>query len=274
MKNKSLYLGIALAVAMSLVLSACKDDEDPATVTYTVTFNTGSDGPKVDSATVNAGAKVSKPTDPAKTDYTFGGWFKEAGGTNAWNFDTDTVTADTTLYAKWTATFDDVKSTYSLSTSTNSTVINPAGLSIESARKDKTTGVTTIVLSGTIAHGIPTGLEGDFIDENNGTLLSGIKYSAFTIKGLVLGAGVTIKQTNNSLILYKNFKDKGQAVETNGTYVKEKTYTTDPNVNDFGEGFDMIFADGVTPETAMLEITPAGGTKYTVIIDWSNVTFR
>ncbi|MHB9294472.1 hypothetical protein PilKf_00186 [Pillotina sp. SPG140] len=52
-------------------------------------------------------------------------------------------------------TYTDVKSVYSLSTATDNSVINPAGLSIESARKDKKTGVTTIMLSGTIDSGIP-----------------------------------------------------------------------------------------------------------------------
>ena len=34
--------------------------------------------------------------------YAFGGWFKEAGCTNAWDFAKDTVTGNMTLYAKWT----------------------------------------------------------------------------------------------------------------------------------------------------------------------------
>ncbi|MHB9294473.1 hypothetical protein PilKf_00187 [Pillotina sp. SPG140] len=83
-----------------------------------------------------------------------------------------------------------------------------------------------------------------------------------------------IKQTNNSLILYKDFPDQGQAVETNGTYVKDKTHEKDPSKTTLYEGAGILFADGVDPETATLEITPASGTKYTVIIDWSKVIFR
>jgi len=45
---------------------------------------------------------VTEPTAPTKTGYTFGGWYKESGCTNAWDFGSDTVTADVTLYAKWT----------------------------------------------------------------------------------------------------------------------------------------------------------------------------
>jgi len=69
---------------------------------YTVTFNSQG-GSAVNTQTVEHGGKVTEPTDPTKTGHTFGGWYKESGCTNAWDFDSDTVTADVTLYAKWTA---------------------------------------------------------------------------------------------------------------------------------------------------------------------------
>ena len=70
---------------------------------HTVTFNANGHGSAPAAATVEDGAKVSKPSDLSATGYTFGGWYKEAACTNAWNFNSDTVTADVTLYAKWTA---------------------------------------------------------------------------------------------------------------------------------------------------------------------------
>ena len=73
-----------------------------APVTHTVTFD-ALGGTAVTAATVTEGNKVTEPTPPTKTGYTFGGWYKEEDCNNAWNFDTDTVTANTTLYAKWTA---------------------------------------------------------------------------------------------------------------------------------------------------------------------------
>ncbi|MDE7179328.1 MAG: InlB B-repeat-containing protein [Lachnospiraceae bacterium] len=48
------------------------------------------------------GSKVTKPENPRETGYRFDGWYKEAACINAWLFDTDTVQADMTLYAKWT----------------------------------------------------------------------------------------------------------------------------------------------------------------------------
>jgi len=51
------------------------------------------------------GGKVSKPTDPERDNYDFGGWFTDNGTfLNEWNFATYVVTQDTTLYAKWTET--------------------------------------------------------------------------------------------------------------------------------------------------------------------------
>ena len=63
--------------------------------TYTVTFSV--DGAET-KQTVAEGEKVSKPTDPTKTGYTFDGWYKDD---TKFDFET-TVTANLTLTAKWT----------------------------------------------------------------------------------------------------------------------------------------------------------------------------
>ena len=72
------------------------------------------------------GGKATKPADPTKTDYNFVGWYKEAACTNAWDFFTDTVTADTTLYAKWKQSGYTISSsgTYNLSSYGDKTTIN------------------------------------------------------------------------------------------------------------------------------------------------------
>jgi len=72
-----------------------------STTTYTVTFDSQG-GSTVSSQTVEDDGLVTESTAPTKEGYTFGGWYKESGCTNAWDFATDTVTADVTLYAKWT----------------------------------------------------------------------------------------------------------------------------------------------------------------------------
>ena len=87
--------------------------------TYTVTFET-SGGSAVDPVTVDAGSTVTKPADPTKSGYTFGGWYKDSTLQTPWDFANGTVTADTTLYAKWTAnppapSYDDPDPTYAVS---------------------------------------------------------------------------------------------------------------------------------------------------------------
>ena len=67
----------------------------------TVTFNL-QDGSAVSSQTIGQGSKVTKPENPQRPRFIFSGWYRDAAYTNAWDFDTDVVTADITLHAKWT----------------------------------------------------------------------------------------------------------------------------------------------------------------------------
>lgn len=71
---------------------------------YTVSFNLQGHGSDIDNQVILSGSKVTEPSPaPTATGYTFGGWYKEAACTNAWNFASDAVTSDKTLFAKWTA---------------------------------------------------------------------------------------------------------------------------------------------------------------------------
>ena len=77
---------------------------------YKVTFNSQG-GTSVTTQTIEYGSKCT-PKTPTKTGYSFDGWYRNAECTGeAWNFETDVVTDDITLYAKWigdvyTVTFD------------------------------------------------------------------------------------------------------------------------------------------------------------------------
>jgi len=67
-----------------------------------VTFDSQG-GSTISSQSITPNDAAAKPADPTRTNYVFGGWYKEAEcTTNAWNFDTDVVNTNTTLYAKWT----------------------------------------------------------------------------------------------------------------------------------------------------------------------------
>ncbi len=67
----------------------------------TVTFDSDGGDPVSQIDNITSGSTITKPTDPTKTNYTFGGWFKEAACTSPWSFGTDRVYIDITLYAKW-----------------------------------------------------------------------------------------------------------------------------------------------------------------------------
>lgn len=77
---------------------------------YTVTFNSNG-GTAISSIVVEENTKITAPANPTKTNYTFGGWYKDNTYSTPWYFDSDTVTSNMTLYAKWnintfTVTFD------------------------------------------------------------------------------------------------------------------------------------------------------------------------
>ena len=93
----------------------------------TLSFNANGHGTAPASQTVTYNTAGTKPTDPSATGYTFGGWYKEAACTNAWNWSTK-ITSDTTLYAKWTPI------TYTISYNLNSGSVsgNPTSYTIES----------------------------------------------------------------------------------------------------------------------------------------------
>ena len=84
----------------------------PATPTkYTVTFDVNGVGTAPSSQTVEQGGTVTKPTDPSDSNHTFGGWYKDSGYLTEWNFNTNTVTSNTTIYAKWERKMESILNT-------------------------------------------------------------------------------------------------------------------------------------------------------------------
>ena len=102
MKRQIFSYLTATAIAVSAVFTSCdKDDDETKAKEFIVTFESN-DGSDVASQTVKDGEKVTKPSpDPTRSGYTFDAWYKEASLTTEWKFDTDVVTTNITLYAKW-----------------------------------------------------------------------------------------------------------------------------------------------------------------------------
>lgn len=68
---------------------------------YTVSF-VPNNGATLAAQSVQVGDKVKDPATLARVGYTFDGWYTDSTCRNVWDFSSGTVTADMTLYAKWT----------------------------------------------------------------------------------------------------------------------------------------------------------------------------
>ena len=71
---------------------------------YTVEFDTDG-GSEVEDQTVNYGGKVTKPEDPTKDGYTFDNWYTDDTFATVFDFTNTTISADTTIYAKFLENF-------------------------------------------------------------------------------------------------------------------------------------------------------------------------
>lgn len=117
MKNSILVF--LLVVAAIVLLTGClqgpkKKDGDnqqgglnppaPGTPSFTVTFNVQGRGKTPAALTVPKDSLLTAAQTPLLefSGWEFGGWHKEAACSTPWNNASDTVTENTTLYAKWT----------------------------------------------------------------------------------------------------------------------------------------------------------------------------
>ena len=114
----------------------------PDLVKYPVHFATG-EGSAIDSIEVAENGTVEKPADPTREGYDFGGWYKDEECTTPWNFTTDKVTEETTLFAKWdevyTGEYEEV--TYTL---------NISDLATGTRSEDEINGKFTIVATSEV----------------------------------------------------------------------------------------------------------------------------
>ena len=79
--------------------TVCSDGTVNENAPTTVFFESNG-GSSVSPIRVEKGGRISKPTDPTKEGCSFGGWYKDKGFNELYDFDTP-VNASFTLYAKW-----------------------------------------------------------------------------------------------------------------------------------------------------------------------------
>lgn len=94
-------LSFVILVLFCIGLTACAPPEQKTV--FVVTFDSRG-GSAVDSQNVIAENLVARPTTPERDGYFLNGWYTSsaASGKTEWNFDTDRVRSDMTLYAEWT----------------------------------------------------------------------------------------------------------------------------------------------------------------------------
>ena len=94
MKKKLAIVSLIVLSVFSLFIAGCSKKTEK----YAVTFDSDG-GTEIASVQVEKGKKITKPEDPSKEHYVFGGWYLED---TEWVFESDTVTKNTALTAKWT----------------------------------------------------------------------------------------------------------------------------------------------------------------------------
>jgi len=77
---------------------------------YAVSFDSNNGSAVSQVTNVAHGSKITKPNEPTKSGYAFGGWYKDSSLTKLWNFSNNVVTGNLTLVAVWipfyTVSFD------------------------------------------------------------------------------------------------------------------------------------------------------------------------
>lgn len=82
--------------------ASCQDVTVIVSTDCTVKFESNG-GTEVPDQTVSYGEKLTRPEDPSREGYQFDGWYSDIDLQNPWDFDTDTVQGNMTLYARWTS---------------------------------------------------------------------------------------------------------------------------------------------------------------------------
>jgi uncharacterized repeat protein (TIGR02543 family) len=127
----------------------------------TVTFNSEG-GSAVGSVQADNNTLITSPVKPSKAGYTFGGWYKELACITPWNFTTDKVTSNITLYAKWIrnpvtpVNIKSVTTGYNAINTSWSTVAGASGY--ELYRANSSTGTYSLVKATTSLNFVNTGL--------------------------------------------------------------------------------------------------------------------
>lgn len=91
---------VSTADGMDSFAATCQDVTIVLTTDCTVSFETNG-GSALPDQTVRYGEHLSRPDNPIRKGYSLVGWYTDIDLQNPWDFDTDAVQGNMTLYAKW-----------------------------------------------------------------------------------------------------------------------------------------------------------------------------
>ncbi|MDR1905801.1 MAG: InlB B-repeat-containing protein, partial [Clostridiales bacterium] len=97
-KGKVVFFTVVF-VTVLIALASCT----PPAKKYTVTFDGCGGSTTADVKYISDGAIIDEPDEPVYRGHRFDGWYKDAEYAEKWNFESDKVTGNRTLYAKWNA---------------------------------------------------------------------------------------------------------------------------------------------------------------------------
>jgi uncharacterized repeat protein (TIGR02543 family) len=165
---------------------------------FLVIFDADGGSPETQTRVVNKGDSVgaeNMPTEPAKSDYTFGGWYTEADGGGNQFTETSTVNADITVYARWNR-FTPVPAANLQAALTwlNSNAEEGSGYTI-TLRRNETIGPKTLSYSG---KNISITLDGETTERTVSLSESGSLFTVGSGVTLTLGSNVTLRGRSNN----------------------------------------------------------------------------
>ena len=209
--------------------------------TYTVTFDLNEHGARIDSQSVEYNSLINKPADPTTTGYTFGGWYKEITCQNAWNFASDKVTSNVTLFAKWN--IDSYAITFDLNG--HGTAIDPLTVNFNSLvtapniptadgytfagwykdeeldykwdfASDKATKATTLYAKWIASYTVSFNMGGEYIVEHYWDLLDTDQIESIKVNHCGLVTKPTDPEDNDGIYIFVNwYRDENCSVEWN-----------------------------------------------------------
>lgn len=99
--DPSLFLNGDGQYSVALVVDKSRTPEGQDAAYWSEDQGVAANSPSI-SLTVSDNPKISAPTPPTREGYRFVGWYTDEACTDQWNFESDTVISNMTLYAKWT----------------------------------------------------------------------------------------------------------------------------------------------------------------------------